>query len=159
MSFLKKYLGLYKIFTYNYKDIEKYYEIFITLDRRSDELVRVVGAALYSAGRFCLQAGDVGLAADFFRKGVAVAQREKNYIARVVQALIKQKQFEESEKFLMMFSADDRESAEYLQLDFEVIRQTRQPHETPLPTLRSGRVLLCWMRARDPRCRAAPERA
>lgn len=120
---------LLAIFTYNYKDIEKYYEIFITLDRRSDELVKIVGAALYSAGRFCLQAGDISLAEDFFRKGVAVAQREKSYLSRVVQALIKEKRFEEADKFLMMFNPEDRESAEFLQLDFEVVRRTRQPAE------------------------------
>lgn len=121
---------LLAIFTYNYKDIAKHYETFTKLERRSDELVRIVSEALYSAGRFCLQSGDLVLAEDFFRKGAGVAQRDKSYLFRVTQVLMKESYFDEAEKFLSMFDPDDRGSAEYLQLDFEVARQTRETHET-----------------------------
>jgi|FLYM01.1.fsa_nt_gi CheY-like chemotaxis protein len=120
---------LLAIYTYNYRDIEKYYDIFVTLDRRNKELIKIVMAALYSAGRFCLQSNDVELALEFFRKGAAVAQREKSYILRIIQALVKAEKYQQAENFSSMFTGDDRESAEFLQLDFEIIKNTLPCHQ------------------------------
>ncbi len=120
---------LLAIYTYNYKDIEKYYDLFKALDRRNNELIRIVSAALYSAGRFCMNGKDTANAIEFFKKGVSVAQRDTGYISKVVRILLEAQQIDEAEKFLMMFPMDKRDSAEFLQLDFEIVHKTREPLE------------------------------
>lgn len=113
---------LLAIYTYNYKDIANYYDLFTSLDRRSDQLVKIVMEALYSAGRFCVKSKDLDSAIDFFKKGVAVAQRDKDYLKRVIHSLLMENNIKASEEFLMMFLPDDRETSEFLQLDFEIAK-------------------------------------
>ena len=129
---------LLAIYTYNYKDIEKYYEIFTQLDRRSEDLIKIVSAALYSAGRFCLKENDVSQACEFFRKGVTVAQRDRAYLFKVITTLLKLDQHEEVEKFITLFEPDDRDSMEYRQIEFELMKSQA---ETP-KIVEKGRQLI-----------------
>lgn len=113
---------LLAVYTYNYKDISDYYDAFVSLDRRNDQLVKIVTEALYSAGRFCAKSKDLVSAVDFFKKGVAVAQRDKGYLTRVIRTLLSESNTRAAEEFLMMFNPDDRETSEFLQLDFEIAK-------------------------------------
>lgn len=117
------------IYTNNYEDLDTYFDFFLNIERRSDRLNKVVTEALFFSGRYFIKHKNTSRALDRFRKASTVAKRSPAFLKRVVEVLLKGSLFSEAEEFVNMFSIDERDSKEFLELDFEVSKPTLKPHE------------------------------
>ena len=117
------------IFTKNYEDLDTYFDFFLNIERRSERLIKVVTEALFFSGRFFIKNKNLPRALDRFRKASTVSRRSPEFLKRVIEVLLKDKRHTEAEEFLNMFSMDERESKTFLELDFEVSKNSLQPHE------------------------------
>lgn len=116
------------IYTNNYRDLEKYYENFVKLDRREESLVKVVVAGMLAGGKLVLREGNVESAIIFFKKGATAAQRAPGYLRKVIEAFVKNGFFQEAEIFLAMFDPNDMNGGDYAEADF-LIAQSILPSE------------------------------
>lgn len=108
------------VYTKNFQDIHEYYEIYKTLDRRSEELSKVVPAGLFVYSKFLLKKGDFDQAADALQKTALAAQLESTYMEKIIETLIAYKRYNDAEKMLKQFPQHQRESEIFKYLDFKV---------------------------------------
>ena len=95
------------VVTENYSDMEDYYNIFVDLDERTEEVVNHICAGMYVYGKFKLSEGDSsGMKEIFERIGVSCAGMTK-FLQSMVETLVENNIFTEAQRLIGRFSVDD----------------------------------------------------
>lgn len=114
------------IMTKNYDDIERYYQIFTSIDARNDELIRYVCAALVVCGKFYLQANFPSRALELFKKAAATGSGRTKIIRELIQALCEFDMHKEAKEFLSRFPAETHKQADYLASEYLVSERSME---------------------------------
>jgi tetratricopeptide (TPR) repeat protein len=126
------------ITTGHYEDIEQYYQIFLELDEKNEELVRYTCASLITAGKFFLKKGEVERATSVFQKAGVSAGGKGQFLTEIITTLVAANLADEADKYLRRFPKESKDSVEYLSMDYLVMSKT-MPIQI---TLDHGRKLL-----------------
>jgi CheY-like chemotaxis protein len=109
------------ITTGHYEDIEQYYQIFLELDEKNEELVRYTCAALITAGKFYLRNGQNDRAISVFQKAGVSAGGKVQFLTEIITTLVSANMADEADKYLRRFPKETKESVEYLSMDYLVM--------------------------------------
>jgi CheY-like chemotaxis protein len=104
--------------TENFKDMQFYYDIFITLEERSSVLTNYMGAGLYVAGKYLISNNELATGLKFF-DNIAVSCSEFTKFTRaIITFLVTNNRGEAAQKFLGRFPAGSKEDEDYLVSDY-----------------------------------------
>jgi len=112
------------VFTYNFDDLRLYYNLFLKLEQRPPQLIKLTSMALLTAGRFALKEKDIRKASVFYEMGIITTGRNIEFIEAVVSDLLKIKASNEAEAFLAKVAQSDVGTSRFKQLAFRVDEQT-----------------------------------
>ena len=112
------------IMTDNFKDIESYYELFTSIENRTDELVRYICAAMITCGRYYLIHNYPDRALKLFEKVKTTAAGREKYRLYVIQHLVEFSLDEEAPAYLERFTGDNYRTREYKIAEFLVKTKT-----------------------------------
>ena len=101
------------IMTKNYTDIEKYYQTFVNLDQRNEEIIRYVCAGLIICGKYYLQQKNVARAVELFRKASVSAQREPKLLREIISSLTEYNLFNQAQAFMKEFPPETMNKIEF----------------------------------------------
>lgn len=131
------------VYTRNFTDVEKYFDIFQNLDFVSDELRKIVQAALFICAKFLLHGNRVDEALEVIDKAVITSKLDEHFLYKSIYLLLDNRLYEPAEKLLSRYPSDKRTNKEYQQLLFLVLFGTG--HEQNACEL--GKVLVTQNRA------------
>jgi DNA-binding NarL/FixJ family response regulator/uncharacterized protein Yka (UPF0111/DUF47 family) len=117
---LLKFALLLCITNYDYDEVERYFDRYMKLERKPDDLKRVVSQSLLASGIHLLKKNETKEAVGFFLKGAIINGRTPEYLNKVVDILLKNKLIKEAEQYIGMFDDDDLGSTLYKQLLFTI---------------------------------------
>tara|TARA_B100001248_G_scaffold262270_1_gene257131 strand:- start:13946 stop:15241 length:1296 start_codon:yes stop_codon:yes gene_type:complete len=117
---LLKFALLLCITTYQYKDVERYFDRYMKLDRKPDDLKKVVSQALLTSGIDLLNNDNTEEALSYFLKGAVINGRTVEYLNKVIDVLIKNDMLDDADRYIGMFEPDDVGGAQYKQLLFKI---------------------------------------
>jgi CheY-like chemotaxis protein len=104
--------------TENYKDMQFYYDIFISLEERPSVLMNYMGAGLFVSAKYLLVNQDPATALQFF-DNIAVSCSEFTKFTRATIAfLVEHKRTEDAQKYLGRFPAGSKQDEDYLVSDY-----------------------------------------
>ncbi len=106
------------IMTDNFRDIESYYELFTSLENRTDELVRYICAAMITCGRYYLIHNSPDRALALFEKVKTTAAGREKYLLYVIQHLVEFSLDEEVAPYLDRVPPDTFKTREYRIAEF-----------------------------------------
>lgn len=112
------------IITGNYEDVERYYDVFVQIDERAEEVVRHVCAALVVCGKFYLQRSQAPRALELFRKAAVSASGRTRVLREIIQALTEAKMIKEAREFLDRFPMETRRAADFQAMDLLIMDQS-----------------------------------
>jgi DNA-binding NarL/FixJ family response regulator len=115
--------------TRRFEDVQDYYSLFLKIDQKDEELIRHAFAALVMAGKACVGAGDIARAMDCFRKAVLTSGKRPPVIKEVVQSLLERNYVNEADEMLRAYPQHERESIEFLALDYLVLSRSSPLHQ------------------------------
>lgn len=99
--------------TKNYVDMDMYYEIFVNLDERDQDVVDYICAGLYIYGKYCMIQGDTTKAKEVYeRVGISCAGKSKFLKAMIIE-LVQNQIFPDAKKLVTRFSSDEENIADY----------------------------------------------
>ena len=99
--------------TKNYEDMEEYYEIFVNLEERSDEVIDYVCAGLYVYGKFSMMNKDNSKAKEIYEKvGISCAGKAKFLQAMVIN-FVENGIYPEAKRLISRFSNTEEDKAAY----------------------------------------------
>jgi CheY-like chemotaxis protein len=106
--------------TENYADMQMYYEIFTSLEVRTELLINYIGAGMYIAGKHCLINKKTDEAMQFFDNIAVSCSAFTKFLRAVITTLVEHGKTDDAEKFLSRFDPDTRDDEDYLISDFLV---------------------------------------
>lgn len=106
------------IMTDNFKDIESYYELFTSIENRTDELVRYICAAMITCGRYYLIHNYPDRALKLFERVKTTAAGREKYLLYVIQNLVEFSLDEEAPLYLERFAGEAYKTREYKIAEF-----------------------------------------
>jgi tetratricopeptide (TPR) repeat protein len=115
------------IFTYNFADVALHYALFLKLEHRPAEVVKVTSMALFTAGRYYLEKKELATALDLFDKGLLATGRDLAFLEQIVDELLKAKEIDAAQRFLAKAPQSNVGSAEHSRLVFKVDQMTLPP--------------------------------
>lgn len=101
------------IMTDNFKDIETYYELFTSLEERTDELIRYICSAMITCGRYYLMHNYPERALILFEKVKTTSANFEKYLFYIVQNLIEFSLHDEIPSFMSRFSKESAKTREF----------------------------------------------
>lgn len=101
------------IMTNNFSDIEGYYQLFVQIDARTDELVRYVCSALAITGKYYLSNNTRSRGLELFDKIAASCAGRIQFMRYAVETMVKYDCGREAEDYLKRFPAEMRGQVEY----------------------------------------------
>lgn len=104
--------------TNNYEDMQMYYEIFTSLEVRTQVLMNYIGAGMYVAGKHCLIENNPEKAMQFFDNIAVSCSEFTKFLRAIVTVLVEHNMHTDAEKFLSRFDAGAKDSDDYLVSDF-----------------------------------------
>lgn len=113
--------------TGNFEDLQMYYEIFTSLEERTDSMVKHIGAGLFVGGKHYLIKKQKDEALKYFDQVVISCNTHPRFIRAIVGALVNFELVEEAEKYLGRFDPDSKGSPDYLTSEFLVMSGKRSP--------------------------------
>jgi CheY-like chemotaxis protein len=106
--------------TNNFKDMHSYYELFTSLDERSNATINYIGAGLYVSGKYFMLNNAKDEALKLFEAiGVSCSIFTK-YPRAIITVLVENNLVNEAEKFLSRFDPASRSEIDYLISDYLV---------------------------------------
>ena len=108
------------VMTQSYDDIERYYQVFIDLDERNEELIKYICAALVICGKFYLQRSLSSRATELFQKAAVTASGNTRILREIVMALIQYELSKEAEEFLKRFPSQTHTGQDFISSEFVV---------------------------------------
>ncbi|MCC7442314.1 MAG: response regulator [Bdellovibrionales bacterium] len=109
------------VMTKSYEDVERYYQVFTGLDRRDEELIKYICAALVVCGKHYLQTGFQSRALSLFEKAATTGIGRANLLREVIGALLAYELKKEAGEFLAKFPPEIRGGADYLAMEYAII--------------------------------------
>ena len=125
------------ITTKQFEDVLKYYSIYTALETKDETFVNHVSVSFVICGKHFFQVDNPAKGLEYLQKAALASTGSAKIIREIVQILIGQKMGSEAEKFLVKYPQDQRQSAEFQLLDFEVANFV-----APDTVLKLGRDLL-----------------
>jgi tetratricopeptide (TPR) repeat protein len=113
--------------TENYKDIDGYYERFLELDERRDELVRFVNAALVVGGIYQMEKKEFSRGIDLFKKAIVTSKRKPSVLKKTISECLKFGLAVEAAGILSKFESRDAQTPEYLVSQYLVADASADP--------------------------------
>lgn len=109
---LKEVIRLCMI-TKNYKDMEMYYDIFVELDERTDDVINFICSGMYIYGKHSLIEGDTATTKEVFDKvGISCAGVSK-FLKSMIVLLVENNIYPEAQKLVSRFSTGNDNKADY----------------------------------------------
>ncbi|MCB0414849.1 MAG: response regulator [Bdellovibrionales bacterium] len=108
------------VFTHNFSDAKKYYELFEKIERKSLSLRKIVAAALKVSGKFLLNHNDQAGALEAFKNAIISSKLDPALITDIVSYLIEKNRIKDAEELLKFYPGDNRNSEDFLNLDFQI---------------------------------------
>jgi CheY-like chemotaxis protein len=106
--------------TNNFQDMHSYYELFTSLDERSNATINYIGAGLYVSGKYFMINNAKDEALKLFEAiGVSCSIFTK-YPRAIITVLVENNLVNEAEKFLSRFDPSSRNEIDYLISDYLV---------------------------------------
>ena len=102
------------VVTESYDDIEKYYQLFIQIDDRNEEIVRYICAALVVCGKYYLRKGLQSRALELFQKAAVSAAGRTNILREIIMALVEYGLLKFADEYLGRFPPDTQSGKDYL---------------------------------------------
>lgn len=137
--------------TKNYDDMQFYYEVFTSLEERTENMINYIGAGMYIAGKFNLMNNKLDIAIRFF-DNIAVSCSEFTKFTRsIISLLVEQGKFEEAEKYMARFPAGADQTSDYMISDFLILTKKLK---NPSSLVKRG-LDLYNKDIRDPQCMKA----
>jgi CheY-like chemotaxis protein len=102
------------ILTKSYDDVEKYYQIFTTLDDRNEEMIKYICAALVVCGKHYLHKRLGSRARQLFAKAITTASGRTRVLRDVILSLLEFDRIEDANEFLKKFPMDTHSGTDYL---------------------------------------------
>jgi len=101
------------ITTENYEDMEDYYNIFIELDERTEDVVTHICAGMYVYGKYQNQQGDHDKMKEIFERiGISCAGLTK-FLTGMIETLVENNIFIDAKKLVARFSVNDNNRSDY----------------------------------------------
>jgi tetratricopeptide (TPR) repeat protein len=94
------------VFTHHFDDMEGFYELFLKLDQRSPELVKVAAMAFLTAGKHFLKLNLAPKAVPLFEKCLTITGRDMSYVEKIIAELLKSGAHAEAEEIMAKAPAD-----------------------------------------------------
>ena len=116
------------IITKSYEDVERYYQSFIDLDTRSDELVRYICAALVVCGKYYISSNNSSRGLELFRKASVTGTGKVKILREIIVTLFEYEMTREAREHLARFPADTRSG-----VDFQALYYAVNSHNQPAP--------------------------
>lgn len=126
------------IMTKSYDDVETYYQSFKNIDKRNEEMVRYVCAALVVCGKYYLHRGIKSRAVELFQGAVATSGAAPRMLREIIQILLEFKLAKQAGDFLKRFAPDVQNGLDAKVSEFLIMDQT----EVASRTVGFGRKLL-----------------
>ncbi len=101
------------IMTKSYEDIEGFYQSFISIEARNDDLIKFVCAALVVCGKFYLSTNTLSRAFELFHKAVVTAAGRTKVLREVIVALCEFNQPKQAQAYLTRFDPKVQSGADY----------------------------------------------
>lgn len=108
------------IMTKHFIDIGQYYEIFLRIERRTEELVKIVTAGLYACGKYFCSIKKFEEAVGMFKKTCISSGRNPEYIKKVIETLMHYKRGDLTSDFLLMYLPEYQSTDTWKALDFQI---------------------------------------
>ena len=109
---LKEVISL-AVKTQNYKDIENYYEIFLGLEERTDDIIGHICSGMYICGKNYLMSDEPEKACDIYEKSAIVASGRTKFLSAMIISLVENEIFEKARDLLSRFDIDSYGSHDY----------------------------------------------
>lgn len=106
--------------TKNYDDMQMYYEIFTSLQERTDVLTNYIGSGMYISGKHCMRNNDVPRALQFFDNIAISCSEHTKFIRAMITLLIEYNLADEAAKYLSRFPVDFHGTEDFLVCDYLV---------------------------------------
>lgn len=107
--------------TRHFTDVEEYYDIYQRLENRTEKLQVIVKAALFTTGKYLLQAKEFERAALLFEKSVLCAKRDNEVIIKSIEELTRAGQLTLAESILKLVAQDSLETPGAKQAHFRIV--------------------------------------
>ncbi len=134
---LEKFI-LLAVYTENTKDLEKYYEIYMKLDRKTPKLPGLMAAAMKAGAKYAIKANDIPRAVDYFSKGALVINRNPEYISAAVEILKDTGDEDAAKEIFELFPADHKGDLTHKKLEY-LINVT---HMSSAEIIENGKLLI-----------------
>lgn len=113
--------------TGNYEDLQMYYEIFTSLEERTDGMVKHIGAGLYVGGKHFLMQDQKDEALKYFEQVAVSCSMHTRFLRAIVGVLVKFELIDEAEKYLGRFDADGKLTPDFQTSEFLVMSGKNTP--------------------------------
>ena len=108
------------IMTKSYEDVERYYQAFISLDARNEELIRYICAALVVCGKHYISTNNPSRGLDLFKKAAVTGVGKIKILKEIILALYEHGMLKHAREYLARFPLEQRDSVEYQSLNYVV---------------------------------------
>lgn len=106
---LLKYAFVVVVETYNFDEVEQYYQLYLRQVRKPESLKLIVSTALLTSGRVMLRkdAKDINRVLNCFAKGAVISGRQVEFIEGIIKELIEHNLTNHLNQFFDMFKEDE----------------------------------------------------
>jgi CheY-like chemotaxis protein len=134
--------------TGNFEDLQMYYEIFTSIEERTDGMVKHIGAGLYVGGKHFLMHDQKEEALKYFDQVAISCSMHTRFLRAIIGALVKFQLIEEAEKYLTRFGSETKETPDFQVSEFLVM----SGKDTPPAELVKFGLDVYNQNIRDPEC-------
>ena len=108
------------IMTRSYDDVERYYQSFINLDARNEELVKYICAALVVCGKHYLSTNNTTRGLELFRKASVTGVGKVKILREIILALAESNMHKEARDYLIRFPAEIQSGVDFQAMKYLV---------------------------------------
>jgi len=113
------------IITKSYDDVEKYYQIFTTLEDRNEEIIKYICAALVVCGKHYLQKRLGSRARQLFAKAATTANGRTRVLRDIILSLLEYNMADDAQEFLKKFPPDTQSGVDYLTMKLLILDKSQ----------------------------------
>ena len=113
------------IMTKSYEDVERYYQSFIDLDARNDELVRYICAALVVCGKYYISTNNPSRGMELFRKASITGTGKVKILREIIMALAENEMLKDAREYLARFPLEIQSGTDYQAMSYLVSSDTQ----------------------------------
>jgi len=126
---LLKRAFILSITSYHFDRVEMFYERYLNQPRKTKDLKLTVSQALLTAGKILLrERRHPKLALDYFKKGAIITAKKKEFLAGILDTLIKEGFSHEADNFFNLFDARELPSQLIKQFRFKAFAKIQHKH-------------------------------